>query len=130
LDILNVYILEWGITANQAKFSTMLKRGQTTYLWLYPVTDLRIGHAPPFWGPRATLSYDDKTLTKNLRTAQSTIHSLDTELIYAVKLFMPITSQFTLKRAEMQMSTLDSYQYGNNTTILCIWAWERCRPSL
>jgi len=24
----------------------------------------------------------------------------------------------------MQMSTLDSYQYSNNTTILCIWAWE------
>jgi len=27
---------------------------------------------------------------------------------------------------ERQMSTLDSYQYSNNTTILCIWAWERC----
>jgi len=22
----------------------------------------------------------------------------------------------------MQMSTLDSYQYNNNTTLLCIWA--------
>jgi len=28
----------------------------------------------------------------------------------------------------MQMSTLESYQYINNTTILCIWAWERIRP--
>jgi len=28
------------------------------------------------------------------------------------------------------MSTLDSYQHNNNTTILCIWAWERCRPSV
>jgi len=28
------------------------------------------------------------------------------------------------------MSTLDSYQYSNNTTILCIWAWDRCKPSL
>jgi len=23
----------------------------------------------------------------------------------------------------MQMSTLGSYQYSNNTTILCIWEW-------
>jgi len=30
----------------------------------------------------------------------------------------------------MQIVSLDSYQYSNNTTILCIWAWERCRPSL
>ena len=30
----------------------------------------------------------------------------------------------------MQMSTLDSYQYSNNTTMACIWAWERCRPSV
>jgi len=30
----------------------------------------------------------------------------------------------------MQESTPDSYQYSNNTTILCIWAWERCRPSV
>jgi len=30
----------------------------------------------------------------------------------------------------MQMSTLDSYQWSNNTMILCIWAWERCKPSL
>jgi len=29
----------------------------------------------------------------------------------------------------MQTSTLDSYQYSNNTTMLCIWACERCRPS-
>jgi len=29
----------------------------------------------------------------------------------------------------MQMSNLDSYQYSNNT-ILCMWPWERCRPSL
>jgi len=28
------------------------------------------------------------------------------------------------------MSAPDSYQYSNNTTMLCIWAWERCRPSL
>jgi len=28
------------------------------------------------------------------------------------------------------MSTLDLYQYSNNTTILCIWAWERCRSSV
>jgi len=28
------------------------------------------------------------------------------------------------------MSTLDSYQYSSNTTILCIWAWERCRRSV
>jgi len=28
------------------------------------------------------------------------------------------------------MSTLESYQYSNNTTILCTWAWERCKPSL
>jgi len=33
------------------------------------------------------------------------------------------------KRAEMQISTLDSYQYSNNTTILFIWAWEGCSPS-
>jgi len=25
-------------------------------------------------------------------------------------------------------SSVDSYQNSNNTTILCIWAWERCRP--
>jgi len=30
----------------------------------------------------------------------------------------------------MQIFTLDSYQYSNNTTILCIWAWGRCRPSV
>jgi len=24
----------------------------------------------------------------------------------------------------MQISALDSYQHSNNTTILCIWAWE------
>jgi len=30
----------------------------------------------------------------------------------------------------MQMSTLDSCQYSNNTTILCIWAWERFTPSV
>ena len=41
-----------------------------------------------------------------------------------------ITSQFTLKWAEMQMSTLDSYQYSNSTTILWTWVWEWCRPSL
>ena len=46
------------------------------------------------------------------------------------KLRRGITSQFTLKGAEIQMSTLDPYQYSSNTTILCIWAWERCRPSL
>jgi len=46
------------------------------------------------------------------------------------KLRRGITSQFTLERAELQMSTLDPYQYSNNTTILCIWAWERCKPSL
>jgi len=44
--------------------------------------------------------------------------------------FKGITSQFTLKQTEMQMSTLDSYQYSNNTTILYIGAWERCRPSV
>ena len=68
---------------------------------------------PRFWGPRVTLSYDDSLLTKNF-----------------AKLRRGITSQFTLKRAEKQMSTADSYEYSNNTTILCIWAWERCRPSL
>jgi len=41
-----------------------------------------------------------------------------------------ITSQFTLKRAETQQFILDSYQYSNNTTILCIWARESCRPSV
>jgi len=32
----------------------------------------------------------------------------------------------------MQTSTLDSYQqaYSSNTTILCIWVWERCKTSL
>jgi len=25
---------------------------------------------------------------------------------------------------------LDPYQYNNNTKILRIWAWERCRPSV
>jgi len=32
----------------------------------------------------------------------------------------------------MQMPTLDSYLHNNNTTILCIWAWEICicRPSI
>ena len=30
----------------------------------------------------------------------------------------------------MQMSTLDSYHYSYNKIVLCIWAWERCRPSL
>jgi len=29
----------------------------------------------------------------------------------------------------MQMLTLEPYQCSNNTTILCIWPWERCRPS-
>jgi len=28
------------------------------------------------------------------------------------------------------MSTLDPYRYNSNTTILCTWAWERCRSSL
>ena len=126
--------------------------------------------APRFCGPRAALSYDD-SIFANLRRGT--------------------TSQFTLKRAEMQMSTVDSYQYSagpspagepvvpgppiwyrcphftfgppvatyiqycilkmwspfwflvppaakswrrawysNNMTILCIWAWERSRPSL
>jgi len=65
--------------------------------------------APRFWGPRATFSYDSSILTKSFRNcAWGT----------------------TLKRAEMQIVSLDSYQYSNNTTILCIWAWERCRPSL
>ena len=41
-----------------------------------------------------------------------------------------ISSEFTLKMAEMQMSTVDSYQYSNNTTILRIWARERFRPSV
>jgi len=27
------------------------------------------------------------------------------------------------------MSTLDPYEYSRNTTILYIWAWERCKPS-
>ena len=27
-------------------------------------------------------------------------------------------------------SILDSYQYSNNVTTLCIWAWERFRPSV
>jgi len=26
------------------------------------------------------------------------------------------------------MSTLDSYQYSDTTTILCIWTWDRFRP--
>ena len=68
--------------------------------------------APRFWGLRATLSYDDSILTKICKLRRS------------------ITSQFTLKREEMLMSTLDSYQHTNNTTILCIWVWERCRPSV
>jgi len=46
------------------------------------------------------------------------------------KLRRGITSQFTLKRAEMQMSTPDCYQYSNNTSKLCIWAWERFRSSV
>jgi len=48
------------------------------------------------------------------------------------KLRRCVTLQFTLKRAEMQMSTVDSYQYSNNnnTTLLCTWAWERCGPSV
>jgi len=29
----------------------------------------------------------------------------------------------------MQISTLDSYQFSNSTTILIIWPWERCGPS-
>jgi len=33
-----------------------------------------------------------------------------------------ITSQFALNRAEIQMSTLDSYRYSNNTTIMCTGA--------
>jgi len=51
---------------------------------------------PRFWGPRATLSYDDSILIENLRNCRG------------------ITSQFTLKRAEKQMFTPDSYQYINN----------------
>jgi len=35
-----------------------------------------------------------------------------------VKLHRGITSHCTLKRAKMQTSTLDSYQYNNNTIIL------------
>jgi len=68
------------------------------------VTDLRIGHIGHGLGTLATLSYDDSILTKNLRNCAEA------------------TSQFTLKLAEMQMSTLVSYQYSNNTTVLCIWA--------
>jgi len=30
----------------------------------------------------------------------------------------------------MQISALDSYQYSISATMLCIWAWERCRPSV
>ena len=59
--------------------------------------------APRFWGPSATLSYDDSRLTKNLQNCAE-------------------SSQFTSKWAEMQISALDFYQYSNNTTILCIWA--------
>jgi len=28
------------------------------------------------------------------------------------------------------MSTLAPYEYSSDTTIVCIWVWERCRPSL
>jgi len=83
---------------------------QLCSLWMHgAMTDLRIGQIGHGLGPRATL------LTKNLRNCA---------------VGSGITSQFTLKRVEMQMSTLDSWQCSNNTTILCIWAWERFRPSV
>jgi len=65
---------------------------------------------PRFWGPRAIPPYDDSLLTKNLWNC--------------------VTSQFTLKGTKIQMSTQDPCEYSSNTTILCIWTWERCRPSL
>jgi len=74
------------------------------------MTDLRIGHglgSHHFWEPCVTLSYHDLMLTRNLQNWGK-------------------TSQFTLKQAVMQMSTLGAYQYSNNMTIfiLCIWVWE------
>jgi len=31
---------------------------------------------------------------------------------------------------EIQISTLDPYEYSSNMTMLCIWTWERFRPSV
>jgi len=69
---------------------------------LRSVTDLRIGHglgSRAFGAPRNSFLW---RLIINLKFA---------------KLWGGITSQFTLKRAKMQMSSLD-YQYTNNTIIL------------
>jgi len=34
-----------------------------------------------------------------------------------------------LQQKRLKSTALDSYQYTNNTKVLCIWARERCRPS-
>ena len=80
-----------------------------------PGTDLRIGQIGHGLGPRAFGG-----------PAQPLLWELNINLKF-VKLRRGITSQFTLKRAKLQMSTLDSHQYNNNTTILCIWAWDAGR---
>ena len=86
--------------------------------WKGPVTDLRIDQIGHGQGPRAFGGPRNSVLWR-----------LNINYKFA-KLRRGITSQFTLKRAEMQISTLDFYQYSNNTTILCIWAWARYRPSV
>ena len=80
------------------------------YAWI-SVTDLRIGQIGHGLGSRALGA-----------PCNSFLRRLNVNEKFA-KLRRDITSQFTLKREEMQMSTLDSYQYIctlNNTTILCI----------
>jgi len=71
--------------------------------------------APRFWGLRATIfSMTTQCQLKFCKTAQR--HNLT---IYVE----------TGGNANV-WSTLNSCQYSNNMTILCIWAWERFRPSV
>jgi len=82
----------------------------------WPVTDLRIGHD---LGPRA-----------NGAPRISSLLPLITNLKFA-KLRRDTTSYFTLKRAKMQTSRLDPYQYRNNKWQYCFSSefcsvWRSC----
>ena len=65
-----------------------------------------------FWGPSATLFCDDSILTKHLLNCADHNFTIYVET-----------------NGNANVYSICSYQYSKNTTILCIWACERCRPS-
>ena len=69
--------------------------------------------APRFWGPAQFLPMTTQYWLKICETAQR--------------------HNFTIYLEKSGNSNVYSgplYEYSSNMTILCIWAWERCRPSL